>query len=597
MSEDQESSTAPEKPDKKTLREFSKSVNPNTRANKTPEIIQEKSFRKGAINSLGEQIKWEEDHLRLWQPKAENIEAEVQKTDADIARIKTNLVLKIFQRGKLAKLERRKQETESSEDYKSVEYYHHTLENLDQLRQALDIEKQHNKAKELLRAFYQDQEADWQRYQEDLRESAVENIIGKHGVVFVHGIRDTDHLPHSFVKTPLRWEDKLFINLAIGPTLSTSTIKEGRTIKSMFARSGVILSGGQVTTAYAYDMGSISTDFFSKGNRPEEHGHMAREIKNALDESDKKSKEDQNEFVIRNPQICGLYFCLDGVESERFKGSSGDIDCPEISRIQAVVDEIKIPLYAIKNGVVYEAVIENGEMKVLNPVKPEELIQRRYELPEEIKKEQLSRLMENCPFNLNIPDVWLVQSMAQGKMTYVATHSPREIDPSLIGDQKAFSFPGAFETIIFSYDEKGKLICTKRGATDQQTTAYNFESDFWDIENGYIYFGYTNEHSDTPITSDGTYLQAMGPIISGNKERLKGVSPQSYKVKEKYIERIAFHLYGYGELAGINGEEDVKQKTFELASQILPYEEYLQTVKQRVGSNGEFKMIPEDINN
>lgn len=223
--------------------------------------------------------------------------------------------------------------------------------------------------------------------EEERRIKDIRTIASKYNVYFIHGIRPDRVNPNNpGLERHTQWRNKLDILLGHDLELSTSTIREGDGAENMFSRIGVILRKGTAGDARAGDAGTIATKTGGKATYSTRMTNPQEDIGRAIfyrRDIITSGISDWNEFIVGGDiQFAGLYVCLDRRDSDRmlemnpneFKRRNGyDLLTQErIKEVADVAQAINIPLFAIQEGVVYEAEygMENGQYYIRKKGEP-----------------------------------------------------------------------------------------------------------------------------------------------------------------------------------------------------------------------------------
>jgi len=202
--------------------------------------------------------------------------------------------------------------------------------------------------------------------QAELRTRDVKRISSKYKVYFIHGTRpDEVNLNNPWLARRTKWRNKLDILLGFSLELSASTVRAGDGPNNMFSRLGVILRTGTVYFAQDRDAGTRTTEQGGKDTWSPRMRNLEDDIENAILHRG-TSVLAWNEFIIGGDvQFAGLYVCFDRKDSDRyletnpnyFRRINGSdlLTTDRINEVISVVQAVKMPLYVIHKGVVYEA--------------------------------------------------------------------------------------------------------------------------------------------------------------------------------------------------------------------------------------------------
>lgn len=392
--------------------------------------------------------------------------------------------------------------------------------------------------------------------------SSIEHNIKKYSANFIHGIRP-GFTPeyNSLLNKDVDWKTKTLLFLTLEPSSSVSTIKEGNSENNMFSRIGIILKDGQIEAASPTDVGSFA---IKAGKRIDLRSSrqqipIDQQIEEAINSNPAKRK--YNEFIIQKPKTAGFYVSLDEMDPKQKKY----YNIP-IKDIIEFTSSLNMPIYAFKKGVLYEAEYnkETNELIPLNKLSPKEIIKSKLQIPEEKKNKILAELFESSPFKTSKNIESIIKSNADGKKIY-----------NILAKQKDF---------LTDLNENEKHVY------EEIKRALNL---------GFISTGYTTITTEQnlksaenikPIIDKNNYLS----IISENITKALQKRKSAKEYEKTWLNELAFNLYGFGEEAEKNNDIETQTKAWELAKQILPFDEYKKVLQERIGKSGKVKMTKEE---
>ncbi len=499
------------------------------------------------------------------------------------------------------------------------------------LLQSLEQEAQNKRelleAKEYLKDFYYRQSKEWEEYQEEDKAKNIASVAQHYNVAVVHGIHP-NFVPgdNSLLNRNVDWQTKLKIILALEPTLSASTIKNGDTFRNMWARMGVLLSDGSIENAMPSDSGTRA-----KSLKKREIGAIKRpnkvsdQIGEAINQRDQNS---YNELTIESPKVAGFYVC-----PERTSGGHIGNDLVEIEEIIREVQEIGLPLYIIQDGVIREAEY-NPQLKELVPkltITSEQLIQERFDMPVEQKQKIKEELLVDVPFKLEFLEAKCIDARFRGGQTYIEINAPKDID--LFGQEQIKyerDSNGECGELSLGHDIEGKsenmdvrVVQSLRGVDssveyfiDQGKLLRRWKSkafkegfhgsvikyieEFDKYKSGFINLtGFMTEKLNRPIETNDDYILGMEEAVERWTKLMKGIIQEKYNGQidfhKEVLQELAFHLYGFGEQAEFFHDLKTKEKCFDLANKVLLFEKYTGIIQRRIDEYGRFKITEEDL--
>jgi hypothetical protein len=181
------------------------------------------------------------------------------------------------------------------------------------------------KAKGKMRSFYENQIGVKQEWEMSQRERSIGENSLKHNVVFLHGIPFGETMGNTEGNNPhlkaaaMTGEEKTLFLAGLEPTISVSSFQLDKESPTDLQRgglaykTGVILSGGTIMSAYAGDGGSMAESLTSRHSKydPEAVSNVQKNISEnvsiAIEGNPGISAQVQNEFVVSSPKISALY--------------------------------------------------------------------------------------------------------------------------------------------------------------------------------------------------------------------------------------------------------------------------------------------------
>lgn len=484
----------------------------------------------------------------------------------------------------------------------------------------------------------------------ELEQRSVEKVSQEENVLFIHGIHLLEPaMEYTLLKPDVDWETKLGILLALRPTIAASTIYKEDGPERLWFSLGVILSRGTILKAFPQDSGTISTAINQRGHseEPPIDTTFAETVKNAIRNRTKDPNPNGNlcnELVVENPQIAGLYICLDKSELEK----DGYLTTKLIDKALQAADKFGLKIFYIEKGEWSEATVDSEEriLRLKKKVGVEDIIKHAYALPKEKRDEIISSIIVNSPFNvcllseqenrerknnLAIPDIYYILSRFAGRKFFVERNrysenlkasagktievdtnivkslAPGNLDSSLrLGDilEEIANIEGPESNVTYYRLERDRKILFQQTKRREPLGG----PELWlhapiginvDKYQKTINLGFGSIQFDKTISEDQNYFAEMDKKIKEIKYSLERLFPQLSPEQVAEFRRnmtiLACHLYGFGEQAGIHGDIKKQEQAFAMASQALTYEEYQEILRRRVGPNGQFLLVKEEL--
>lgn len=500
-------------------------------------------------------------------------------------------------------------------------------DSLGDLNQQKLVRDEMDRAKDILGEFWQGQSETWQKFEKSERARDVKNVCVDNNCFMVHAIHPT-YTPgnNSLLKKGSTWQEKLQIMLALEPTISASTVHKGDNGNdNLWARMGVVLSGGRVASACRRDAATVATDVQTR-----EKAADWTQIEDLVQGAIKDRTSSYNEFVVERPEVAGFFYCMDeeGPKSENPR-------TVDFGEVQPILAEYEIPLFIMQGGRMYEPVFDESG-KLTGPgreLKPEDVVSAKYDI-----NGQRSYLVESIFEEAPIKE----EKFAQEEMRRVAgfqcgqeqfyqtlgleivggknlSHVPEEpyqsdgyehiSDYHIREGQTIISLGeiqrGRERSKIFISSEDGKVVI-KRYKKDGTSLLKRTHSQVEGLtDEGYIdvnVSGYqSGEGLEKNIFSFEDYLDQIDKAIAKvlqqiEKDKAKrGGEDISVKMGESRFGNLCFHLSGFAEEAKKNGYDDLAQKALEVADKYISRDNIQEVVQRRVGKNGNFRLTREDL--
>ncbi len=620
-------------PDKPTLRDFSKEFSQADRDKAAEEIWATRKEYFGKKRENTQDIKRLTKEGLNKEKSAEEITKEIEGLENSIVASKQNKILELFSYFKIRKMEenlgiKRGARAQMERDYGSIR------DILENLNESVRDKTKLSEAKGVLDNFYAGQEGKWSQHQEELKDRDVKNIANKYDVTFIHGIHP-NFIPgdNSMLEDWVDWKIKLKILTTFEPTISTSTIKKGDDWRRMWSRMGVVLSGGSVESASFGDQGSRARGIKERAlNR--QTGSIQEQIGKAITTEKDPDQLGYNELVVKNPEISGFYVCLEdtvlkGKVIDDAKLASGYLiknDLVPHEEIAKTAKEMDLNLYAIKDGVVYEAEFDENSKTIvpMTKIESDRVLSERYEVGENRRNAALQEIFEDSPFKIKSPELSYVDSSGYGRQSYISLVG--EKNKNLPGIKSEFQ-DDAYGLVIDSkeqikvieeipivgqklriFEQKGKLCMERINTHGNTKNAMGIERGDLNFPDRYINLGHGGAHDlKRKINSVEDYLRGMGDSITDVKQKIEKFDEEKQnwdefnrnqmdRTLDNWIKDLAFHLFGFAEQAKKFGNFETQKRAEKIASQVVDKEYYEDVLRRRLDKEGRLKITEEDLN-
>ena len=394
-------------------------------------------------------------------------------------------------------------------------------------------------------------------------------------------------------------------------------MRAGEGGESLWARMGVVVSGGSVKTADMRDAGTQAQGLKRRKGWSYQK-NIAERIREAIRQ---KHHGHYNELTVENPTVAGFYINTDTNEATRTRRSN----VLPVREIIPFIKELSMPLYAMREGELYETTYADDTEEgfiIKENVPPHEIAARTFHLDDAKRERLLEDILEDSPFKIESPEVGYVQSRTQGKETYIEISAPKNIQ-NLKGERRIYraadreistlsnlggrevkqiaEFSGIGSNIQYLVTEnilyrRQENIHTKEVLTEPIRR-------FDPLDLGYISIGFSTHNLERPVQDTEAYLSGMEQSIKKLlQERTEWErEPDNEKRKrmlahcDSWIGRLAFHLYGFGEAADQWEDKETKGRAFALAGQMFAEDAYHDILQKRIDEEGRFRITKDDL--
>ncbi len=484
---------------------------------------------------------------------------------------------------------------------------------IQELQARLEDRTQLDAAQKLLEDWYEALPEEYEKHKEEERVRSVETIMQEKGVVFVHGIHPTfTPVGNSLLEKGVDWKTKLRVVLALEPTLSTSTIKEGDGPDRMWSRVGVVLAGGRVESAFSGDGGTQAKGLFKRNTTRVDGDQIRSQIDTAVQD---RLASGYNELVVSKPRIAGVYLNTDQYQHTEVPDSMRSKDLVEIMKSFP-----EVPLYIMKGGVVFEGKFDEAT-QTLQPgerVSFETLEKNAVVLDEEEKARQEAEIFKEAPFDVPSPERSYFSARSVGQEFYVELSLDKV--GALSGEKVSYKrdskkdwgdvlgvneieivarIPRAGSTveIIKAEGYVYTRTATREGVHWRNLTRHMQES--WNRDRTHIDLqpNFASVDLKRPLHSPEDYIAGMKEAIHEMRERMAkpGVSASEQEWRAQALIQEAYHLRGFATMAESMGDMEAAAQAKALAEEVVPDEDYQKFLAKRVGENGGYKLTKEDL--
>ena len=591
------------------IKEFSKENAPEERGRIAGEIHAKRETYFERKKTLGDEIHTLVEQMKDRKMDGEKAAGEIEALEISLTAWKNSTVKRLLRHFQIKRQEQTIGEKQHLRDAFESEY-EFMRARAEELHEQMADKRELEEAKTILKEFYREQSA---AYQEDQDTRDVANITQEYEAFFVHGIHPYANVKeNSLLNEWVDWKMKLKILLTLYPTIATSTIRAGENSNSLWARMGVIVSGGLVETATMQDAGTRAQGLKKRVGWGDKK-NIAERVRFAII----SKPQGYNEFTVGNPEIAGFYITTD--EPRNLKR-----DLAPTQDIVPFVKALGMPLYAMQAGEIYDAEYDetNVHFVLREKVSPQEIVSRKFHLDDMQKEQMIEEILSDSPFKIKSPELGFIGSRAQGKETYVEINAPERIHEQF-GEERIYKktdreigslsdLAGAQVRQIAEVKEIGfkiqYLVANNRLYKREENT-HSGEvfvqplRRFEEVHFNYISLWLSTHNLGRPAQDTENYLSGMEESIESlqrkREEETRGPLPQESKSQyiphDSWLGRLAFHLYGFGEQAEEWGDTQTKERAFTLARRIVSEDDYHGIVQKRIDEEGRFKITKEDL--
>lgn len=598
------------------VREFSREHAPEERQRVAEEILQRRAEYFSRKQQLDKRIHELERHVRDKERSAAETVAVVRSIEAELNEQKRSKIAELLHFFSIRKLESTREMTQ--------EQLEGVLDERDAMAETLnDLEVQRfqrtelEEARALLQDFYHGQQEAWEAYEADQRARDVSRVLQEENVTFVHGIHP-NFIPekNSLLERWVDWKTKLRILISCAPSISTSTLREGDTPANMWARMGVLVTGGSVREARSQDAGTKARGVKERTETPVYKGFEDEDPVVRIREAIKnRQRGNINELTVEEPAFAGLYYCRDEQEH-----TIQNDRVPE-SEMIVTAEELGMSIFLVEQGVPYRTTIDPETKQLVRGerVDPATLATERFSMDERKRETILRELMEDSPFRLETTEIHALDSRSRGRELYIELADRAVLDKNA-GPETPYSADedyygsripnGTPVRTIATLQERGKTIeyiLAPKGVarTENMRGKQEQRVDYVDVKllygAGRIRLGSGLTHPcERPIASIDDYVMGMDESVAkALAEREVAVAKGAHELTKRHfdgwLEELAYHLHGFAEQAAAFGDTETQKRAIAIAERITPEAVYRETVARRLTPDGKLKITAEDI--
>ena len=496
-------------------------------------------------------------------------------------------------------------------------------------------------------SFYANQEKAWAEYQEAERARDVRTLTAEHDAYLIHAISDLS-VPdtNSVLRQGTTFEQKAAI-LALEPTLSTSTIKEGDGRDNMWDRQGVILNRGRVLSASAGDAGTVAGGLNRRSAGNSNSENIGEAIHSAIENRPKHGAAAYNELIVEQPEVAAFFIGFDP--------TPGEMNVMSVERVEAMAARAGVPAYGLFEGRLYEIIRvkvrvtdrfspDNGQeveqIQLGRVVTPREILNAE-PMPAEKKAELAESALENSAFRISGPEFGQLRTRYEGRAEYLKIASIEQLQSGprtseryagpYIKKETFFGYgrngEATFDTVEISNGEEIQVLTTIRRPDGEEvkiielngvlyeidrTAPHNQEvpdykyslSKFEEhpgVESGYVYIGtqFGGLKISEPITRD-SFTKVIGNDVVAHTERQLATAiadgdTQAEKKLRDGLKEVGYYLYGIGEQADQFGDTEVRDRAWQAAERLVPLATIREVMARRLNKNEGYRITKEEL--
>ena len=199
--------------------------------------------------------------------------------------------------------------------------------------------------------------------------------------------------------------------MALEPAISTSTIKTGDGAVNMWARMGVLVSGGSITEATRQDAGTVASKINSRaraGFVPSKES-LEPKIQEAITQ---RHAGGYNELVVERPTYAGLYISFDDISANVIQ-----FDMAPHEEMKKASDKLGLKVYGMRDGVLFQVSwnMTTKQFELGNQVDTQAVRREHFQMSELQRHDLTEQIFKESPFRIHNPDVEYFDSRGSGK--------------------------------------------------------------------------------------------------------------------------------------------------------------------------------------
>lgn len=579
------------------------------KAERSSYFIRKEKLRKN-LEELGPLEKAQGEQLADSQAEVEQVESMIQDRAS-------SLIKKIFNYREIRGLSGAKSLKEYSARQEQASY-DRIISQITQLEHALTDRTELERAKTILAEFRNKQHEEYpvlkERQAKDLQEKnaaeekdrlgrRVETLMEQYQSIFIHGLH-AGFTPqgNSLLRENMNWRTKLNVALCLRPTISTSAIRKGDTSNYMWARSGLLVTGGSVIEGHGRDGGTRAKAVNSRHS-----GYSGRTNLESIRSAVWTHYDNSyNELVVESPKVAGIYIYQDR-ELDPMKDHN---DLPPVSEIIKAHHELGLPIYIVNTRGFFEAQITpEGTLKENKSVDAKDLIGQEVVMDDKARILLEREVFEDSPLDVRRhTDFICINSSARGRELYIKQAMVRQRErlekvAQAKGPEKIlseFNAAGERVTIKLTKNSDGRTNAVSEWVDSRTGRVWaNYLNDSWNMggHEAYINLGLNTWRMELAYSGIKEYIRSMEATLGKLDKDIAKEEKQS--TRDFYLEikeALLFHLYGFALQAEETHDQAAASAATTLAkSHGMTEEKYQALFARRIGPNGAMKITPEDL--
>jgi hypothetical protein len=277
----------------------------------------------------------------------------------------------------------------------------------------------------------------------------------------------------------------------------------------------------------------------------------------------------------------------------------GQISKVHFVELKKLADQAGVPLYAFKDGKMYEA--EAREKEHIGPfyhretlhyialgreIKPEEISGAAERIDEQKRRRWTEEILLDPPFQPRyMPEAQQFQIVAEGRNRYMQIAAFEHRLP-----QNGAVIEGIGEVTRYEEKEGKAWVTRKYQRQHERKSDHEFTVDarfsMWDYLAIQPYFIKAQEL----VTSAAAYLRETKRVITEYSAK-----EDKFGTYRAVLNGLAYQTYGFGEQAAAMGDTETAQEAFGIADPIVSRVRYDDFKARRVDVSGRYQLHKEDL--